>query len=108
MQKHNRMKRSLANAFSSKALLEQEEIVQQCIDGFIKRLARDGNTPKGLNMTDWYEMIAFDILGEMAFGETFHCVEQGMLVSRVSWERRITMLIRLSKLLRGATFLATK
>ncbi|MCJ1457139.1 hypothetical protein MMC28_007506 [Mycoblastus sanguinarius] len=28
-------------------------------------------------MTEWFEMIAFDILGEMAFGESFGCVEQG-------------------------------
>ncbi|KAL3417255.1 BCL4p [Phlyctema vagabunda] len=32
----------------------------------------------GLNMTKWFEMISFDILGEMAFGEGFHCVEDGM------------------------------
>ncbi|CAO1604329.1 orf9b protein [Xanthoria calcicola] len=31
----------------------------------------------GLNMTVWFEMLAFDILGEMAFGESFHCVEAG-------------------------------
>ena len=28
-------------------------------------------------MTVWYEMLAFDILGEMAFGESFHCIEDG-------------------------------
>lgn len=74
---HNRMKKSLAGAFSNKALLEQETIVQGCVDGFIAKLGKLGGDKNGLNMTDWYEMIAFDVLGEMAFGESFQCIENG-------------------------------
>ena len=74
---HARMKRFLAPAFSTKALSGQESIVQDCVDAFIARLNTAGGTRKGLNMTVWYEMLAFDILGEMAFGESFHCVEDG-------------------------------
>ena len=69
------MKRLLAPAFSTKALLEQESIVQNCVDGFVRKLLKIGGTDGELNMTVWYEMIAFDILGEMAFGESFHCIE---------------------------------
>ena len=75
--RHNRMKRSLAGAFSSKALFEQESTVQGCVDVFITKIGKLGQQKEGLNMTDWYEMIAFDILGEMAFGESFGCVETG-------------------------------
>lgn len=74
---HNRMKRSLAGGFSNKALLEQEEIVQGCVDKFIEKIADAAAGPQGLNMTDWYEMLAFDVLGEMAFGESFHCIDDG-------------------------------
>lgn len=71
------MKRFLAPAFSTKALSEQEDIVQGCVDAFVARLkCIKGISAKGLNMTIWYEMLAFDILGEMAFGESFHCIEQ--------------------------------
>jgi cytochrome P450 len=76
-QKHAQMKKSLSAAFSTKALVQQESIVRRCVDGFVNRLGVDGACEKGLNMTKWFEMIAFDILGEMAFGETFHCVENG-------------------------------
>ncbi|OCL11142.1 putative cytochrome P450 [Glonium stellatum] len=77
-QKHNKMRKSLSAAFSTKALSEQEDIVTKTIDKFVIRIGKDGGLETGgLNMTKWYEMIAFDILGEMAFGESFHCMETG-------------------------------
>ncbi|PLB51667.1 putative cytochrome P450 [Aspergillus steynii IBT 23096] len=76
-QRHSRMKRSLAAAFSTKALTEQESIINNCVDRFIGRLGTDGQSSTGLNMIKWFEMLAFDMLGEMAFGESFHCVEAG-------------------------------
>jgi len=75
---HARMKRLLAPAFSNSALLKQESVIQRCVDEFVDRMyTAGGTTEKGLNMTDWYEMLAFDILGEMAFGESFDCVKTG-------------------------------
>ncbi|KAI9739468.1 MAG: Cytochrome P450 monooxygenase orf9 [Claussenomyces sp. TS43310] len=75
---HSRMKKSLSGAFSTKALSEQEDIVQKCVNEFVDRIGKDGAPgTKGLNMTKWYEMVAFDILGEMAFGESFRCIENG-------------------------------
>ena len=72
---HARMKRFLAPAFSTKALMEQEDIVQSCVNAFVTKLSKVSRAKDGLNMTIWYEMIAFDILGEMALGESFHCIE---------------------------------
>lgn len=80
--KHAQMKKSLSAAFSTKALVQQESIVRRCVDGFVRRLGADGACEKGLNMTKWFEMIAFDILGEMAFGETFHCIENGKSIQQ--------------------------
>lgn len=78
-QNHARMKKSLSPAFSTKALMEQEEIIQRCVDGFVDKVGHESKRERGINVSDWYEMIAFDILGEMAFGETFHCVENGSI-----------------------------
>ncbi|KAL8865101.1 MAG: hypothetical protein Q9174_007069, partial [Haloplaca sp. 1 TL-2023] len=74
---HGRMKKLLSHAFSTKALLEQEDIIQSSIDAFIDKIGPESQTPKGLNVGEWYQMVAFDILGDMAFGESFHCVENG-------------------------------
>ncbi|KAL4966559.1 cytochrome P450 [Aspergillus stella-maris] len=77
-QKHRRMKASLSAAFSTKALSEQEHIVANAVDGFVNRLGElGGPKSKGVDITKWYEMIAFDVLGEMAFGESFGCVTNG-------------------------------
>ncbi|KAI5240129.1 hypothetical protein E4T43_06262 [Aureobasidium subglaciale] len=77
-EKHSRMRKSLSAAFSTKALIEQEQIINSCVDQFVSSLDQgDGASERGLNMTKWFEMIAFDILGEMAFGESFGCIESG-------------------------------
>lgn len=79
IQKHRKMKQSLSAAFSTKALREQEFVVAKQVDAFVERVGRDGGPGSGgLNMSKWYEMVAFDILGEMAFGESFNCVTSGM------------------------------
>ncbi|THY32783.1 hypothetical protein D6D01_02446 [Aureobasidium pullulans] len=72
-----RMRKHLSAAFSTKALLEQEDIVQGCIDKFMHRLGSEGDQETGLNMIKEFEMLAFDILGEMAFGESFGNMEAG-------------------------------
>lgn len=75
--KHGKMRRMLSAAFSTKALLEQEDIITRSVDRFIDKLGQDHSQYKGLNMTKWYEMVTFDTVGEMAFGQSFHSVEAG-------------------------------
>ncbi|KAJ5139217.1 cytochrome P450 [Penicillium bovifimosum] len=76
--KHSEMRRMLSSAFSQRSLLEQEDIVARIIDRFIEILGKkSGKGSQGFNMTKWYEMVGFDILGEMAFGESFHSLEEG-------------------------------
>ncbi|TDZ35943.1 Cytochrome P450 monooxygenase BOT4 [Colletotrichum spinosum] len=77
--KHGQMRKMLSAAFSTRVLMDQEDIIGRVVDQFITRLGADGAQPKGLNMTKWYEMVAFDALGEMAFGESFHSVEAARL-----------------------------
>lgn len=71
------MKRSLAPAFSSKALSEQEPSIQHSVDRFVEKIGSLGGSSKGINLTVWYGMVAFDILGEMAFGESFGSMQHG-------------------------------
>jgi cytochrome P450 len=84
-QKHNRMRRMLSPAFSQRGLLEQESIIGGIIDLFVRITGeRGGPGTKGLNMTKWFEMNSFDILGEMAFGESFRSLENGEHLSEIS------------------------
>lgn len=72
------MRRLLSSAVSTKALSEQESIVTRNIDAFIMGLGLLGGPGTyGLDLSKWYEMSAFDILGDMASGESIHCIDNG-------------------------------
>ncbi|KAI0145606.1 cytochrome P450 [Xylariaceae sp. FL1272] len=75
---HSAMRKMLNPAFSQRGLLEQEAIITGVVNKFIRiLLEKGGPSSKGLNMTKWFEMNSFDILGEMAFGESFHSLDTG-------------------------------
>ncbi|KAE8150222.1 cytochrome P450 [Aspergillus avenaceus] len=76
--RHAAMHRMLAPAFATRALLDQEHIINRIIDRFVQIVGeRAPPGSQGINMCKWYEMCAFDIMGEMAFGESFHSIEAG-------------------------------
>ncbi|KAI2605294.1 cytochrome P450 [Hypoxylon fragiforme] len=78
--KHTAMRKMLNPAFSQRGLLEQEEIINGVVDKFVRIIGeRGGPGSGGVNVTKWFEMNSFDILGEMAFGETFHSLDTGNL-----------------------------
>ena len=56
--RHAGMKRFLVPAFSTKALSDQEDIVQGCVDDFITKLKTAGGTGKdGLDMTVFHSQL---------------------------------------------------
>lgn len=71
----------LAAAFSTKALTAQEHIVQRCWDDFIFKIGPVSQRgSRGVNVVSCFKLGTFDILGEMALGESFDCVESSMLL----------------------------
>ncbi len=52
-QKHGKQRRLLSNAFSAKALGEQEEIVQGYVDLLVKQVQKYATGEKGANMVNW-------------------------------------------------------
>ncbi|KAM0799194.1 cytochrome P450 [Usnea florida] len=73
---HSRMRRVLAHAFSEKAMREQEPLIQEYIDLFMKSLhTAAAKGPQ--NMVSWYEFIAFDIIGDLTFGQSLKCISNG-------------------------------
>lgn len=76
-EQHSRMLKLLSSGFSSKALLEQEDIIQEYIDVLISQLDVYA-TEKSADMTQWYNFAAFDIVGDLSFGEPF-----GSLMTRM-------------------------
>ena len=66
-----------SSALSARGLAQQEPVMQKNIDSFIQKLGKLGNTEKGIDMSKWFIYLGFDILGQMAFGESFGCVDRG-------------------------------
>jgi cytochrome P450 len=74
---HARQRRALAHSFSQKALVEQEDIIQMYISQFITHMKRLSSKNEAFNMVNWLNFTTFDIIGDLAFGEPFGCLESG-------------------------------
>ncbi|KAK1975033.1 cytochrome P450 [Colletotrichum cereale] len=74
---HARMRRILAHGFSAQSMVEQQPLIQKQIDLLVRRLHEHcENGRKPLNVVSWYTYTTFDILGDLAFGEPFGCLEK--------------------------------
>ncbi|KAF9890508.1 hypothetical protein FE257_005913 [Aspergillus nanangensis] len=75
-QTHSRYRRALSHGFSEGSLQRQEVIVKGYIDLLIHRLqglATSGSAV--VDMTAWYNYTTFDIIGDLAFGDSFGCLQ---------------------------------
>ena len=53
---HSRQRRTLAHAFSQKAVLEQESILRGYVDLFVERLTPFAASGERVNLCDWLSM----------------------------------------------------
>ncbi|KAI2601923.1 putative cytochrome P450 [Hypoxylon sp. NC1633] len=70
---HAQMRRLLSHAFSNSSLLEQEALVTESVDEFVCSIR--AKVGQRLDIADLFERMAFDIIGNLAFGETFGALE---------------------------------
>ncbi|KAJ9622840.1 hypothetical protein H2204_011449 [Knufia peltigerae] len=75
---HSRHRRLLAHAFSEKALRGQEWVLNHYLTLLIQQLAKRSDEDQVVNMVQWYNFTTFDIIGDLAFGEPFGCLEAGV------------------------------
>ncbi|KAH8812380.1 cytochrome P450 [Xylogone sp. PMI_703] len=76
--RHARMRRLLSHAFSDRALSEQEPIIQTYIDELMSKLKLQAqNGP--FNIVPWFNFLTFDVIGDLSFGESFNCLDEGRL-----------------------------
>lgn len=73
---HPRLRRVLAHAFSDKEIREQEPLVRKHVDVLMWRLNELSATGT-VDMSKWLNWATFDIIGDLAFGEPFGCLEKG-------------------------------
>lgn len=78
---HRRLRRVQTHAFSDKALTAQEPLIQDYAREFISGLTKFSSltSDNSINLGQWYNYTTFDLIGDLAFGESFKCVETGKM-----------------------------
>lgn len=74
---HRRQRRLLSHAFSEKALRGQEDIMKHYIDMLIRKLDERARAGEAVDIVRWYNFTTFDLIGDLAFGQPFGCLESG-------------------------------
>jgi len=74
---HRATRRLLSHAFSAKALRDQTTVVLKYVNMFVDLIQAKGVSEEGIDVTEWYNWLTFDIIGDLAFGESFGAVKQG-------------------------------
>ena len=68
---HARFRKALIPAFSQKGLQEQEPILSSYVDQLVDRLKDVATSGAPTDMVEWYNWTTFDMIGDLAFGESF-------------------------------------
>ncbi len=94
---HDRQRRIISHAFSTTALKEQEVVVSHYADLMIERLKEHvANGEDTVDIGRWYQYATIDIIGDLCFGESFHCLEKG---GNHPWISTIYKNIKIAKIL---------
>ncbi|KXJ90965.1 trichothecene C-15 hydroxylase [Microdochium bolleyi] len=75
-EEHTAQRRILSHAFSAQTMVEQQAIIKGYIDKFFEGLRKNSqNGTQLVEMTSWLNWLTFDVIGDLAFGEPFGCLE---------------------------------
>ncbi|PKY00246.1 cytochrome P450 [Aspergillus campestris IBT 28561] len=95
---HTRHRKALSPAFSAKALQAQEPILQMYVDKLILRLKMVAESRLPADLVKWYNLTTFDLIGDLAFGESFGGLDSSEYhhwVSNIFQSIRLIPLIKL-------------
>jgi cytochrome P450 len=84
---HARQRRTLSHAFSVKALKGQEALITEFVDLLIQKVKDEVAQGKIVDMNKWYNYFTFDVIGELAFGESFGCMATGRFIATITRSR---------------------
>ncbi len=76
---HARIRKAWSYGFSDKALKDQEPLITSHVAKLISRLRQQCDSQRQsavLDIVKWYNFCVFDIIGDLAFGESFGCLDR--------------------------------
>lgn len=75
IKRHGTMRKNIAHGFSQRSLIEQEILISGTVDRFIEKVGSSGD--EGVDIMLLYTLMSFDIIGDLAFGESFRGLDAG-------------------------------
>ena len=78
---HIRFRKALGEGFSERALRAQEGVIRGYIDLFVSRLKEQSKYDESIDLVHWYNLVTFDIIGDLSFGRSFDCLRNARLHS---------------------------
>lgn len=112
---HALLRKQLSHGFSERSMREQEPIIGDYVSLLIKRLHEHCaeetysdvkeatiKKPKALDMRAWYNWTTFDIIGDLAMGEPFGCLQEAKYHP---WVKAIETTIRTGAFLQTLKYL---
>ncbi|CAN9394665.1 unnamed protein product [Alternaria alternata] len=79
------MRSYLRDVFSDQYLREQESLISDIIDQFITLIGEKGSSIDGIDIVMWFNLATFDIIGSLAFGESFGGISSADTFKRFPW-----------------------
>ncbi|GME30698.1 Cytochrome p450 protein [Neofusicoccum parvum] len=79
-EEHGRLRKIFSNAFSDKALREQEPLITQYVDKLVSVIDKVSRRPDPtVNLVELYNCTTFDIIADLVFGEPLGLLESSEL-----------------------------
>ncbi|KAL2141528.1 hypothetical protein VTI28DRAFT_2228 [Corynascus sepedonium] len=74
-EEHALLRRTMAHGFSDRSMREQQPLIQDYINLLIRRLREKSEGGSKVDLAAWYNYTTFDVIGDLAFGESFGCLD---------------------------------
>lgn len=72
---HGRYRRLLSFGFSERGMRVMQSRIQGFVDLLIKGMKEAAANDEYTDILHWFNWTTFDMIGDLAFGESFHCLE---------------------------------
>ncbi|KAH5400403.1 hypothetical protein HBI47_199000 [Parastagonospora nodorum] len=72
---HTRYRKAMSNGFSENSIRLQEPLIKVHSDLFLARLRDLAISNQRIDMVKWLHLVTFDLIGDLAFGQSFGCLE---------------------------------
>ncbi|KAB8233940.1 cytochrome P450 [Aspergillus alliaceus] len=71
---HSSIRHALSPAFSQTNIMGKEPVLQQNVQLLLDQLEGFADSRTSVDITKWYNYTTFDIVGDLAFSESFNCL----------------------------------